>query len=63
MDRHPIEPRIGGGFLVLVSGLWFIKKIAPVVLISFGEVWIILFALIHKGTFGGFGGNWLFSKL
>jgi len=58
-----MEPRVGAGFLALVSGFWFVEELAPVVLVSFGDFWIILFALVHKGTFGGFGRNWLIPEL
>ena len=56
MDCHSVEPRAGTSFLALVSGFWPVKELAPVVLISFRDFWIILFALINnkKGTFGGF---------
>jgi len=43
------------GFLVLGSGFWPIKELAPVVLVSFRDFGIFLFALISKkGTIGGF---------
>lgn len=58
-----MKPRIGTGFLVLVGGFWFIEELAPVILISFGDFVILLFALIHKGTFGGFDWGRFISEL
>ena len=54
VDRHFVEPWVRTRFLALVSRLWFIKELAPVVLIFFGHFWVFLFALISNGTFGGF---------
>jgi len=59
-----MEPRASTGFLVLGSGFWPIKEPAPVVLISFGDFGILLFAVISKkGTIGGFEWVRLLSEL
>jgi len=63
MDCHSMESWIGTGFLVLVSGLWLIEELAPVVLVSFRNFGILLFALISKGTFRGFEWDRLLPKL
>ena len=55
VDCHPMEPWAGTSFFALVSGFWPVKELAPVILVSFRDFGIFLFALINKkGTFGGF---------
>lgn len=51
MDRHSMEPWIGTDFLALISGFWLVKELAPVILVSFRNFGILLFALISEGTF------------
>ena len=48
-----MKPWIGTGFLAPVGGLLLVKELAPVVLISFGDFRVLLFAFVSKGAFRG----------
>jgi hypothetical protein len=64
VDCHPVESWARTGFLALVSRFWPVKEFAPVVLVSFGDFGILIFALINKkGAFRGSEWVRVFPKL
>lgn len=59
---HLMEPWIRSGFLVRIGRFWFIKELAPIVLIPFGYLGLLL-TLVDNGAFGGFEWGGLLPEL